>query len=62
MPHVLQQRADAVRDLLARGGHLYLCGNTRHLEGAVREAIDAIGGQGQWDALRGKGRTHCELY
>ncbi len=60
--HVLQQRANAVRDLLARGGHLYLCGNKRHLEGAVREAIDAIGGQGQWDALRNEGRTHCELY
>ncbi len=60
--HVLQQRAAEVRDVLARGGHLYLCGNKRHLEGAVREAIDAIGGEGRWDALRGEGRTHCELY
>ncbi|PSD25559.1 sulfite reductase flavoprotein subunit alpha, partial [Stenotrophomonas maltophilia] len=60
--HVLQQRAAEVRDVLARGGHLYLCGNKRHLEGAVREAIDAIGGEGRWDALRNEGRTHCELY
>ncbi|MDI9274732.1 sulfite reductase flavoprotein subunit alpha [Stenotrophomonas sp. PFBMAA-4] len=60
--HVLQQRADEVRDLLARGGHLYLCGNKRHLEAAVREAIDAIGGEGRWETLRGEGRTHCELY
>lgn len=60
--HVLQQRASEVRDVLARGGHLYLCGNKRHLEGAVREAIDAIAGEGQWDALRNEGRIHCELY
>lgn len=60
--HVLQQRASEVHDVLARGGHLYLCGNKRHLEGAVRGAIDAIGGEGQWDALRGEGRIHCELY
>lgn len=60
--HVLQQRAREVRDVLARGGHLYLCGNKRHLEGAVREAIDAIGGEGHWDTLRGEGRIHCELY
>jgi sulfite reductase (NADPH) flavoprotein alpha-component len=60
--HVLQQRASEVRDVLARGGHLYLCGSKRHLEGAVREAIDAVAGAGQWDALRNEGRTHCELY
>ncbi|WP_414576802.1 sulfite reductase flavoprotein subunit alpha [Stenotrophomonas sp. FR024] len=60
--HVLQQRAAEVRDVLARGGHLYLCGNKSHLEGAVREAIDAIGGEGHWNALRSEGRTHCELY
>jgi len=51
-----------MQDVLARGGHIYLCGNKSHLEGAVREAIDAIGGDGHWDALRGEGRTHCELY
>ena len=34
----------------------------RHLEGAVRESIDAVAGEGRWDALRGEGRTHCELY
>ncbi|XFC39270.1 sulfite reductase flavoprotein subunit alpha [Stenotrophomonas indicatrix] len=60
--HVLQQQAAQVQDVLARGGHIYLCGNKSHLEGAVREAIDAIGGDGDWDALRGEGRTHCELY
>ncbi|MHC1652009.1 diflavin oxidoreductase [Stenotrophomonas maltophilia] len=60
--HVLQQRASEVRDVLARGGHVYVCGNKSHLEGAVREAIDAIGGEGHWDALRGEGRIHCELY
>lgn len=60
--HVLQQRAPQVQDVLARGGHLYLCGNKGHLEGAVRGAIDAIGGAGHWDALHGQGRTHCELY
>ncbi|MGF6416692.1 sulfite reductase (NADPH) flavoprotein alpha-component [Stenotrophomonas sp. AN71] len=60
--HVLLQRADDVRGVLSRGGHLYLCGNKRHLEGAVRGAIDAIGGEGHWDALRSEGRIHCELY
>ena len=49
-------------DRLARGGHIYLCGNKSRTEGAVREAVGAIGGEGHWDALRGEGRTHCELY
>ncbi|MNV40620.1 Sulfite reductase [NADPH] flavoprotein alpha-component [compost metagenome] len=60
--HVLQQQATQMRDVLARGGHIYLCGNKSHLEGAMRDAIDAIGGEGHWDALRSEGRTHCELY
>ncbi|WP_294996026.1 sulfite reductase flavoprotein subunit alpha [uncultured Stenotrophomonas sp.] len=60
--HVLRQRSHEVRDVLARGGHLYLCGNKSHLEGAVREAIDLIAGEGHWEALRSEGRIHCELY
>ncbi|KAF1016875.1 MAG: Sulfite reductase [NADPH] flavoprotein alpha-component [Stenotrophomonas maltophilia] len=60
--HVLQQQAGQVKALLARGGHLYLCGNKAHLESAVRQAIDAIAGEGHWNQLRSEGRAHCELY
>lgn len=60
--HVLLQRAAQMADLLARGGHLYLCGNKAHLEAAVRQAIETIAGDGCWDRLRGEGRLHCELY
>ncbi|WP_422506074.1 flavodoxin domain-containing protein [Stenotrophomonas sp. GZD-301] len=51
---------------LERGAHLYLCGNRRHLESAVRGAIDDIatdaGSHNGWEALTAQGRLHCELY
>ncbi|MBD3826668.1 MAG: sulfite reductase flavoprotein subunit alpha [Stenotrophomonas sp.] len=51
---------------LDRGAHLYLCGNRRHLEAAVRGAIDGVvaatGSPHGWEALAAQGRLHCELY
>ncbi|WP_411851090.1 flavodoxin domain-containing protein [Stenotrophomonas sp. LGBM10] len=62
----LGDHAAQVRALLDRGAHLYLCGNRRHLDTAVRGAIDGLvpgaGPQQGWEALAAQGRLHCELY
>ena len=65
--HVLAEQAGSVADLIERGAHLYLCGNKRHLDGALQQAINQLGaaalGQADtWSLLREQGRLHCELY
>lgn len=65
--HALADQAETVRDLLARGAHLYLCGNKQHLEGAVQAAINQVVPQAEgaattWATLQEQGRLHCELY
>ncbi len=59
--HVLRQRGDEVRDAGPRWASVPVRQQAPP-EGAVREAIDAVAGEGRWDALGGEGRTHCELY
>jgi len=61
--HALAANSAHVTDLLQRGAHLYVCGNKRHLDGAVQEAIDPMVPQAAgWAALQAQGRVHCELY
>lgn len=66
--HVIDEQAAAIRDMLARGGHIYLCGNKSHLEKAVSTAIDRImsadGGTvtSYWRQMAREGRLHLELY
>lgn len=65
--HALARHADEVRNLLARGAHLYLCGNKQHLEGAVQQAVNAIHPGADpaitaWASLHAQQRLHCELY
>lgn len=65
--HALAEHADEVRDLLARGAHLYLCGNKQHLEGAIQQAVNAIHpgvdpATTAWSSLHAQQRLHCELY
>jgi len=65
--HVLAEQADTVRHLLARGAHLYLCGNRQHLEGAIQQALNALypdqmPAATAWSTLKAQQRLHCELY
>jgi sulfite reductase (NADPH) flavoprotein alpha-component len=61
--HALAANSPRVTDLLQRGAHLYVCGNKRHLDGAVQEAIDPmLPPAAGWTALQAQGRVHCELY
>lgn len=64
----LARQADTVRQLMARGAHLYVCGNKRHLQGALETAINALLQDSHeavpagWARLQQQGRLHCELY
>ena len=69
--HAIAEQASALRDMLERGAHLYVCGNKAHLEGAVSSAINQVmGGDGSvpaspdsyWRQMAREGRLHLELY
>ncbi len=65
--HALAEQSGSVADLMARGAHLYLCGNKRHLDGALQQTINQLGAAAfdqadMWSLLREQGRLHCELY
>ena len=48
---VMRENADGIRDLIARGGHVYVCGDIR-IEESVRKALVDILGNG--DAVKVK--------
>ncbi|WP_282297347.1 sulfite reductase flavoprotein subunit alpha [Stenotrophomonas sp. PS02289] len=65
--HALAEPETGVQELIARGAHVYVCGNKRHLEGSVRDTINALcplpgAPSDTWSRLRAEGRLHCELY
>ncbi|MDO4232903.1 MAG: sulfite reductase flavoprotein subunit alpha [Lautropia sp.] len=69
--HAIADQAASLRDMLARGAHVYLCGNKAHLEGVVSSAIDQImtdtpeapaDGSSYWKQLARSARLHLELY
>ncbi|CAM3995089.1 sulfite reductase (NADPH) flavoprotein alpha-component [Kerstersia gyiorum] len=68
--HAMADQSGYLRNMLAQGAHLYLCGNKRHLEQAVAGAVDSImeglPGLGEnetgWQLLGRTGRLHRELY
>ncbi|MCF7750727.1 sulfite reductase flavoprotein subunit alpha [Bacillus subtilis subsp. subtilis] len=65
--HALATQSDAVRALIQRGAHVYLCGNKQHLGSAVQTAINQAVPAGDsagstWDMLQAQGRLHSELY
>lgn len=72
--HAMADQADALRDMLGRGAHLYLCGNKAHLEAAVSAAVNQLMGDGSeggggaagsdsyWRRMAREGRLHLELY
>lgn len=66
--HAMADHGDYLAELLQRAGHVYLCGNKRHLEGAVEQAFAGLigaaadAGETPWQALARQGRLHRELY
>lgn len=63
----MAEHGDYLSGLLRRDAHIYLCGNKRHLEGAVEQAVSGLmeadaAQQAPWRALSGQGRLHRELY
>lgn len=60
--HAMADHAEALRGLLDRGAHLYLCGDKRHLEQGVSEALEAVAGAGARKGLEEAGRLRLELY
>lgn len=70
--HALQEHAGTLRDWIAQGAHVYVCGNKQHLERAIGAAFDALLADTQqgaadpdetpWQRLVREGRVHLELY
>lgn len=63
----MAEHGDYLAGLLQRDAHIYLCGNKRHLEGAVEQAVGGLMGSGEpqpapWQRLSEQGRLHRELY
>lgn len=61
----LLAQPDIVDDWLARGAHLYLCGDKERLEQcetSLAEQLDARLGQGHWKQLAKDKRIHRNLY
>lgn len=66
----IAEQCDCVAGMLSRRAHVYVCGNKRHLECAVQQALsgvyaaDSVGEEQQelWAMLADQGRLHLELY
>ena len=70
MQHVLWEQRDRLRDQLAEGATLYLCGDAKHMARDVdatlmrilAEGKDAADGQAALDALVTTGRYKKDVY
>ena len=59
---VLRDRADRVRAWVERGAAIYVCGSLQGMAGGVHEALQAILGSAQLDALAQEGRYRRDVY
>ncbi len=60
--HALDERADALRDALAEGATLYVCGDAKAMARGVDAALVRILGQEGLDALTAAGRYKKDVY
>lgn len=60
--HRLREQADAVRALMARGAHVYVCGDKRRMGPAVLETLAELLGQADFDALKAENRLKTDLF
>jgi len=59
---VLRAQADRLREWVGRGAAIYVCGSLRGMAGGVHEALGAILGAPQLDALAAEGRYRRDVY
>ncbi|SDE33914.1 sulfite reductase (NADPH) flavoprotein alpha-component [Massilia sp. PDC64] len=59
---VLRDRADRLRAWVERGAAIYVCGSLQGMAGGVHEALQAILGSAQLDALAQEGRYRRDVY
>jgi sulfite reductase (NADPH) flavoprotein alpha-component len=59
---VLRDRADRLREWVERGAAIYVCGSLQGMAGGVHEALQAILGSAQLDALAHDGRYRRDVY
>jgi len=60
--HRLLQRADALRDWLARGAAVYVCGSLQGMAAGVDAALRQVAGEALWAELVGSGRYRRDVY
>jgi len=59
---VLRAQADRLREWVGRGAAIYVCGSLQGMAGGVHEALCAILGAPQLDALAAEGRYRRDVY
>ena len=59
---VLRDRADRLREWVERGAAIYVCGSLQGMAGGVHEALQAVLGSAQLDALTHEGRYRRDVY
>jgi len=59
---VLRAQADRLREWVGRGAAIYVCGSLQGMAGGVHEALGAILGAPQLDALAAEGRYRRDVY
>lgn len=60
--HRLLQRADALREWLARGAAVYVCGSLQGMAAGVDAALRQVAGEALWAELVGSGRYRRDVY
>ena len=60
--HVLAERADELREWIARGAAVYVCGSLQGMAGGVHEALGAVLGAEALDELTAQGRYRRDVY
>ena len=58
----LRAQADRLREWVGRGAAIYVCGSLQGMAGGVHEALGAILGAPQLDALAAEGRYRRDVY
>jgi len=60
--HRLLQRADALREWLARGAAVYVCGSLQGMAAGVDAVLRQVAGESLWAELVGSGRYRRDVY
>lgn len=59
---VMRENADGIKDLIKRGGHVYVCGDIRIEESARAALVDILGGNDAVSQLEKEHRVHLDIF